>query len=164
MTGTATDAPPAMAYATDNCTLGRAMEILGERWNVVVLREVFNGIRRFDDIRQHAGIPRQVLSNRLAALVEHGLLRKVPYQVPGARVRYEYRLTEQGFALQTAMIAILRWGDAYLADPEGPPVDFVHRDCGEPVAAVVRCAAGHEVTAPRDVVSRPGPGVRHFRG
>ncbi len=157
-------APPALAYATDNCTLGRAMAILGERWNVVVLREVFNGIRRFDDIRHHTGIPRQVLSNRLAALVDHGLLRKVPYRSPGTRQRHEYRLTQQGLELQPVLVAIARWGDRYLAGPEGPPVDFVHRDCGGRVHPVLRCDEGHDLTGPRDVVSRPGPGVRPYDG
>ncbi len=72
--------PPALAWSVDNCTLGRAMAILGERWTVVVLREVFLGVRRFDDIRRHAGIPRQVLTDRLATLVAHGILRKEPYR------------------------------------------------------------------------------------
>lgn len=154
------DAPPAaLAFSTDNCTLGRAMAILGERWTVVVLREVFLGIRRFDDIRTHTGIPRQVLSNRLARLVDEGLLRKVPYQPAGSRVRHEYRLTEMGVALQPVLLAVLRWGDRYLAGPEGPPFDFFHEGCGEQVRTEVRCAAGHEVTT-REVGTRPGPGVR----
>ena len=68
----------------ENCTIGRAMEILGERWTLVVLREVFNGIRRFDDMRVRTGIPRQVLANRLATLVEQGVLRREPYREPGS--------------------------------------------------------------------------------
>lgn len=155
-----TDRPPALAYSTDNCTLGRAMAILGERWNVVVLREIFNGVRRFDDIRGHTGIPRQVLSDRLSRLVEHGLLQRVRYQEPGSRARDEYRLTPQGLDLQPALVAIARWGDRYLADPEGPPVDFVHRDCGSRVHAVLRCEDGHEIGEPREVLPQPGPGVR----
>jgi DNA-binding HxlR family transcriptional regulator len=81
--------PEALDWSVDTCTIGRAMAILGERWTIVVLREVFNGIRRFDDMRQRTGIPRQVLANRLASLVEHGLLRREPYQEPGARDRHE---------------------------------------------------------------------------
>jgi DNA-binding HxlR family transcriptional regulator len=135
------------------------MEILGERWTVVVLREVFVGIRRFDDMRVRTGIPRQVLTNRLAMLVEHGLLRREPYREPGARVREEYRLTQKGLDLYPVLVALREWGDRYLMDSDGPPLLTLHRDCGEPVHVALRCAGGHEV-APRAVVPRPGPGLR----
>ena len=105
------------------------MAILGERWTFVVLREVFNGVRRFDDMRQHTSIPRQVLTDRLALLVEHGILRKEPYKSPGERARHEYRLTDKGIDLYPVLISIAQWGDRYLADPAGPPVQFAHRDC-----------------------------------
>lgn len=165
MTSTAPAASPAaLAWSVDNCTLGRAMAILGERWTVVVLREVFLGIRRFDDIHRHAGIPRQVLTNRLTSLVEDGILRKEPYREDGARTRHEYRLTEKGLELQPILLAISHWGDRHLADPGGPPTVFVHRDCEEPVHVEVRCAAGHAVDDPRRVATRPGPGVRPFAG
>lgn len=157
--------PPALAWSVDNCTLGRAMAILGERWTVVVLREVFLGVRRFDDIRRHAGIPRQVLSNRLARLVAEGILRREPYQPEGSRVRHEYRLTDKGLELQPILLAISHWGDRHLADPGGPPTVFVHRgECEEPVHVEVRCAAGHRIEDPRQVATRPGPGVRPFEG
>lgn len=152
--------PAALAWSTENCTIGRAMEILGERWTFVVLREVFNGIRRFDDMRRHTGIPRQVLTDRLALLVDRGVLRREPYREAGQRERHEYRLTEKGFALLPALVAIGEWGDRYLADPDGPPIEFAHRDCGSRVEVHLRCADGHEVDEPRDVVGRPGPGVR----
>jgi DNA-binding HxlR family transcriptional regulator len=136
------------------------MEILGEKWTVVVLREVFLGVRRFDDLRVRTGIPRQVLTNRLSSLVEHGLLRREPYQEPGARVRHEYRLTAKGFDLYPVLIAVAEWGNRYLADPEGPPVMFVHRDCGDEVHASLHCAAGHEIGDFRQVLPRPGPGAK----
>lgn len=136
------------------------MEILGERWTVVVLREIFSGVRRFDDMRERTRIPRQVLANRLGMLVERGVLRRVPYREPGARVRAEYRLTEMGFDLYPVLVAIREWGDRYLADPEGPPVRTVHRDCGADVTARLRCGAGHPVESSREVVLRPGPGAR----
>jgi len=153
-------APAALAFSTDNCTIGRAMEILGERWTFVVLREVFNGIRRFDDMRRHTGIPRQVLTNRLALLVGQGVLRRVGYREPGQRERHEYRLTEKGFALSPVLVSIAAWGDRYLADSDGPPIEFVHRECGSPVEVRLRCAERHELDEPRAVVGRPGPGVR----
>ncbi|MGZ5400174.1 MAG: winged helix-turn-helix transcriptional regulator [Nocardioides sp.] len=156
--------PPALAYATDNCTIGRAMGVLGERWTIVVLREVFNGVRRFDDMRRHTAIPRQVLTKRLAHLVDQDILRREPYREEGQRERHEYRLTEKGFALYPVMVAVAGWGDRYFADPDGPPVEFAHRDCGSLIEVHTHCAAGHDVTDPRDVVSRPGPGVRPAEG
>ena len=113
--------PAALDYSVDNCTIGRAMGILGEKWTVVVLRDVFNGIRRFDDMRERAGIPRQVLANRLALLVEQGILRREPYREPGARLRHEYRLTDKGLDLYPVLVAVREWGDRYLADPGGLP-------------------------------------------
>ncbi len=155
--------PAALDFSTDNCTVGRAMSILGERWTFVVLREVFNGVRRFEDMRRHTGMPRQVLTDRLALLVEHGILRKVPYQAPGERVRHEYRLTDKGFDLYPVLVAVAQWGDSYLADPEGAPVEFAHRDCGAAVHVAVVCGEGHQVSDRRMVVPRPGPGARPAR-
>jgi DNA-binding HxlR family transcriptional regulator len=152
--------PTALAWSIDTCTIGRAMAILGERWTLVVLREVFNGVRRFDDMRERTGIPRQVLATRLASLVEHGLLRREPYREPGARVRHEYRLTRKGFDLYPVLIAVAEWGNRYLAEPEGPPLEFVHRDCAAPVHLEIHCADGHRVAENRDVLPQPGPGAR----
>jgi len=143
-----------------NCTVGRAMAVLGERWTFVVLREVFNGVRRFEEMREHTDIPRQVLTNRLALLLDEDILRHVPYQDPGSRVRYEYRLTDKGFDLYPVLVAILNWGDKYLADPEGSPVQIVHRDCANPVRVQLSCSDGHVIDKPRDLVPRPGPGAR----
>jgi len=155
-------APPALAWSTENCTVGRTMAILGERWTFVVLREVFNGVRRFADISRHSGIPRQVLSNRLALLVEQGILRREPYQDPGERARHEYRLTEKGFHLYPVLVAVAAWGDRYVVDPGGAPVEFAHRDCGAQVHVVLECQDGHRLEQPRDVVTRVGPGAQPF--
>ncbi|MFG1894456.1 winged helix-turn-helix transcriptional regulator [Micromonospora zamorensis] len=152
--------PAALDWSVDNCTIARAMEILGERWTLVVLREVFTGVRRFDDMRVRTGIPRQVLTNRLATLVEQGVLRREPYREPGSRLRHEYRLTEKGLDLWPVLVAVLGWGDRYLAGPEGPPLSVTHRDCGAPVRVDLRCAEGHDVDQPRDLAPRPGPGAR----
>lgn len=152
--------PPALDWSVDNCTIARAMGVLGERWTFVVLREVFNGVRRFDQMRDHSGIPRQVLTNRLAMLVDEDVLRRVPYRDPGERERHEYRLTEKGFDLYPVLVAIWSWGNKYLADPEGSPLELSHRDCGAPVATHLRCAHDHAIDSPRDVVTGPGPGAR----
>jgi DNA-binding HxlR family transcriptional regulator len=149
-----------LQWSAENCTVGRALAVLGEKWSFVILREVFLGIRRFDDLRVRTGISRQVLTGRLGTLVEHGILRRVPYREPGARQRHEYRLTDKGFDLYPVLLALREWGDRYLADAEGGPLSVVHKDCGEPVTLVARCDAGHEVDKPRDLVPRPGPGAR----
>jgi DNA-binding HxlR family transcriptional regulator len=151
--------PRALDWSVDNCTIGRAMSVLGERWTMVVLREVFNGIFRFDDMRVRTNIPRQVLTNRLALLVDNGVLRRVPYREPGSRAREEYRLTEKGFDLYPLLVAVREWGDRYLADPGGPPAQTVHRGCGAEVHATLMCEEGHVGVPPRDVVPRPGPGA-----
>lgn len=135
------------------------MAILGERWTVVVLREVFMGVRRFAEITERSGIPRQVLSDRLTMLVDEGILRRVPYQERGSRMREEYRLTDKGFDLYPVLIAAKEWGDRYLADPEGAPVLTVHRDCGEEVGISLECGSGHPIESLREIVPRPGPGA-----
>ncbi|GAA4379210.1 helix-turn-helix domain-containing protein [Nocardioides caricicola] len=156
-----TTAPnPALAWSTENCTVERAMTVLGERWVLVVLREVFNGVRRFEDIRTHGGVPRQVLSDRLALLVEHDILARVPYRPEGQRERHEYRLTPKGFDLYPVFVAIADWGAKYVADPEGPPVEVAHRGCGAVVHAELVCEDGHRIPGRRDVAPRPGPGVK----
>lgn len=152
--------PAALEWSTDNCAVGRTMAILGERWTFVVLREIFMAVRRFDDIRSHTDIPRQVLTNRLSLLVTQGILRRVPYQEPGARPRHEYRLTEKGFDLYPVLVAVWQWGDRYLADPEGSPIEMAHRECGAPVSVQLSCSDGHVIDKPRDVTPRLGPSAK----
>ena len=147
-------------YDTANCAIGAAVEVLGERPTFLVLREAFNGIRRFDDMQRRTGMPRQVLSQRLARLVAQGMLRKVPYRESGQRSRYEYRLTDKGLDLYPVLVALMEWGDRYSPDPAGPPVMLRHRDCGEPVRLQLSCAAGHALSSARDVTPVPGPGAR----
>jgi DNA-binding HxlR family transcriptional regulator len=161
-----TAAPPgsALDWSVDNCTIARTLAVLGEKWTFIVLRDVFLGVRRFDDFIEHTGIPRQVLTNRLAMLVEHGLLRREAYQEPGERVRYEYRLTTKGIDAYPILVALREWGDRYEAEPAGPPLLTVHRDCGASVSVHLRCADGHELATPREVVPRPGPSARRRGG
>ena len=157
-----TATPPALAWSTDNCQVARAMAVLGEKGSMIVLREVFNGVRRFSDMQRHSGLPKQVLSNRLALLVEHDVLRRIPYRDEGARERHEYRLTEKGFELYPVLAALSAWGTRWYADPDGAPVVFAHRGCGAEVAVTMECSEGHRIDEPRDVATRPGPGVRPF--
>jgi DNA-binding HxlR family transcriptional regulator len=152
--------PEALDWSIDNCTVQRALAVLGDRWSFVVLREVFNGIRRFADMRTRTTIPRQVLSDRLARLVDEGLLRREPYREDGQRARLEYRLTPKGLDLYPVLVALNAWGSAYYADAAGSPLRFEHRGCGADVHAVLRCESGHDVDDPRAVVPAPGPGAR----
>lgn len=152
--------PWVLDYDTQNCTIGAALDIVGEKWTFLVLREAFNGVRRFDDIRRRISAPRQILSDRLNRLVGDDLLRRVPYQEPGQRARSEYRLTEKGLELFPVIVSLLEWGNKYAASPEGPVVELTHRDCGAPVRLQLACAEGHAVASAREVTPIPGPGAR----
>ena len=147
-------------YDTTNCAIGAAVGILGERSTFLVLREAFNGVRRFDDMQHRTGMPRQVLSQRLTRLVTEGLLRKVPYRQAGQRSRDEYRLTDKGLDLYPVLVALMEWGDRYESGADGPPVLLRHRDCGEPVRLQLTCAAGHVLESAREVTPVPGPAAR----
>ncbi len=159
-TTSTTPAPPALDWSTDNCQVARTMAVLGERATIEVLREVVNGVRRFDDMQRHSGVARQVLSKRLALLVDEGILRRVPYQPEGGRVRHEYRPTAKGFDLYPILTAMADWGARYAAGPEGPAVQIEHRGCGSRVHAVLECEESHRVTDMREVSPAPGPGAR----
>src|ERR1700685_2180343 len=120
--------PWALDYDTQNCTIGAALGIIGEKWTFLVLREVFNGVRRFADMQRRTQAPRQVLSDRLGTLVDEGILRKVPYQEAGQRARSEYRLTEKGIDLFLLVAALLEWGNKHAVTSAGPLVTLQHRD------------------------------------
>jgi DNA-binding HxlR family transcriptional regulator len=147
-------------YDSANCAIGATVGLIGERPTFLVLREAFNGVRRFADMQRRTGMPRQILSDRLARLVGEGLLRKVPYQESGQRSRYEYRLTEKGLDLYPVLVALMEWGDRYAVGPVGPQVLLRHRDCGEPVQLRMSCQAGHVLESAREVTPVPGPGAR----
>src|SRR5205823_15056960 len=154
--------PWILDYDGANCTIGAAVRIIGEKWTFLVLREAFNGVRRFDDMHRRTQAPRQVLSDRLARLVDAGLLRKAPYRERGQRSRHEYRLTDKGMDLYPVLVALMDWGDKYALGPAGPQVLLRHRDCGAPVQQQLTCAAGHTLDSARDVTPVPGPGARRI--
>src|SRR5260370_32517068 len=147
-------------YDSANCAIGATVGLGGGARRFLVLREAFNGVRRFADMQRRTGMPRQVLSDRLARLVEEGLLRKVPYQESGQRVRYEYRLTGKGLDLYPVLVALMEWGDRHAVRAAGPQVLLEHRDCGEPVQLQLACRAGHVLGSAREVTPVPGPGAR----
>jgi DNA-binding HxlR family transcriptional regulator len=147
------------SWSADNCSVKRTLEIVGEKWTFLVLREAFYGARRFEQFHEGVGCARNVLTDRLATLVEHGLMQRQPYREPGVRQRDEYRLTEKGVDLFPAIVALMQWGDRWVADAAGPPVELSHRDCGKAVRVVLQCEDGHAELAARDIAPAPGPGA-----
>lgn len=146
-----------LEMSTENCTVQRTLDLVGEKWTLLILRDAFNGVRRFDDFRRHVGVSEAVLADRLRKLVAAGILRTVPYQEQGSRTRQEYRLTRTGRDLWPVLVALRQWGEAHLADPEGPVLDIRHSDCGAPVRVVVECADERTALSPAEVTIAPGP-------
>lgn len=144
-------------YDNQVCSIARALEVLGERWTLLVLRDAFRRVRRFEDFQRNLGVARNVLTDRLHRLVEEGILERVPYQERPAR--FEYRLTEKGLALWPIMITMLQWGDRFYPQAEGPPVVVHHRDCGGEIDGHLRCAKCRADLGPRDAQAEPGPGA-----
>jgi len=149
-------------YESRTCSVARTMEVLGDRWTVLVLRDVFNGVHRFDDLQRHIGIARDVLAKRLAALVREGVLERVEYQEPGARRRLEYQLTPAGRDLGPVLLTLIKWGDTYRGDGSGPPAVVAHQECGAPVHLVAECDKGHRLESASHVRIEPGPGARRL--
>jgi DNA-binding HxlR family transcriptional regulator len=135
------------------CSVARTLDVLGDTWSILVLREVFLGAHRFDPIQAHLGIARNVLAARLKRLVEHGVLEKRQYQAHPPR--FEYHLTRKGLDLQPVLIGLMQWGDRHVADAAGGgPVVLEHRACGHPVRAVTMCEACGEPVSPRQTTAR----------
>lgn len=141
-------------FDTAGCSIQKTLDVIGEKWTVLILREAFNGVRRFDQMRDHVGVSDPMLTDRLRKLVAAGVLETRPYREEGQRERREYLLSDKGRDLYPVMISLLRWGDAHCAGTEEPPLEVLHRDCGEPVRAVVECDAGHAISSPRESVTR----------
>jgi DNA-binding HxlR family transcriptional regulator len=142
-------------YESQNCAIARALEIIGERWTVLVVRDALLGIRRFEDFQARLGVSRAVLSDRLGQLVEHGVMERVRYQQRPDR--YEYVLTERGQALWPAISALSQWGTTFMEN--GSPRQFRHHGCGGSVRAAVHCEeCGAELTA-SEIVTFPTPGA-----
>ncbi|MGX1805449.1 winged helix-turn-helix transcriptional regulator [Nocardia sp. NPDC055321] len=146
------------------CSVANALEVVGEQWALLALREIFLGVRRFDAIQAATGAPRAVLVRRLNTLVEAGVLERRDYREPGARTRQEYRLTEAGRELQPVLTALMQWGDRHLAGPAGPPLAITHTDCGAPVRATLCCEHGHQLAdSGHELTATPLPPQRNTR-
>ncbi|WP_200207058.1 winged helix-turn-helix transcriptional regulator [Micromonospora coerulea] len=146
------------SWQNSNCSIARAVEVVGNRSTLLLLREASFGTRRFDDFARRVGISEPVAAARLKQLVADGLLERRPYREPGQRTRDEYQLTRKGQELLPALTALRQWGDAWAADDAGPSVRVEHQDCGAAVHARLRCDAGHDVP-PAEIDVRPGPGL-----
>lgn len=136
-----------------NCSVAQCLEVVGEWWTMLIVREAVIGVARFDDFQSRLGIARNVLTQRLDHLVGHGILIRVPYQEHPPR--HEYRLTEKGRDLWPVLIAMRQWGDRWMA-PEGPPIQMIHKGCGNLATAVLTCSACGEPVRAGDM--RPFPG------
>ncbi len=145
------------AFADLNCSIARPLSFLGERWSILVLRDLFLGRRRFDEIQESLGVATNVLSQRLATLVDEGIVERRPYSEHPER--FEYRLTKKGRDLQPVLLALLSWGDRYTTDAAGAPLETVHEDCGKPFHMVPTCSECGGVVEPANVHSHPGPGA-----
>ncbi len=139
------------------CSLARTLSIIGDRWTLLILRDCFLRVRRFEAFQARLGIGRPILADRLAKLVTAGILDKVPYQA--RPVRYEYRLTAKGLDLHPIILSLVHFGDERLAGEAGRPVLHRHLRCGQLFDPVMVCSACGEPLAPRDVEALPGPGA-----
>jgi DNA-binding HxlR family transcriptional regulator len=144
------------AYPGQACSIAKSLEVIGERWSLLIVRDVMNGNRRFGEMQESLGIARNVLSARLQRLIEEDILERRAYQQSPAR--YEYFLTEKGLDLWPALIALLGWGDRHSAGPEGPPKLIVHKVCGGAVSDRGVCESCGQVLHARDAIQVPGPG------
>ncbi|MGW4353001.1 winged helix-turn-helix transcriptional regulator [Nocardia sp. NPDC004582] len=139
-----------------NCSIAQCLEVVGEWWTLLIVRDALFGVTRFDDFRSRLGIARNVLTQRLEHLVEQGVLEKTPYQ--DNPVRYDYRLTGKGRALWTILAAMRQWGDEWAA-PDGPPIEAVHTGCGHTMTVQPACSECGAPVASKDLRLRLGPGA-----
>ncbi len=141
-------------FAAMDCSIARTLDVVGERWTMLILRDAFYGIRRFDDFQRNLGIARNVLADRLAKLVDRGVLRKEQYEERPPR--HEYRLTEKGRDLFRVLLAMAHWGDRW--ESEGDPlVTVTHHDCGEQIDVQPACSHCGGTLTPWNVTVEPMP-------
>jgi DNA-binding HxlR family transcriptional regulator len=143
-------------FARWPCSIARAVDLLGDWWTPLVLREAYYGVRRFDEFQRMLGIGRNVLTQRLNRLVEEGLLERVPYEE--RPLRHEYVLTEKGRDFFPVLMAMTTWGDRWLSEDAGPPVTLHHRTCGHATQPEVVCSECKEPLRLEDVRASLGPG------
>jgi DNA-binding HxlR family transcriptional regulator len=141
----------------DVCSVAQSLEVIGERWTILILREAFLGTRRFDDFHHNLGCARNLLTARLRKLEAHGILDRRRYQ--DRPPRFEYRLTDKGVDLYPALIALMAWGDRYLAAERGPAIVLEHTTCGHTTTPEFVCPRCGDRVHARDMTARIGPGA-----
>jgi len=146
-----------VSFAEMNCSIAQTLEIIGEWWTPLILRDCFLGVRRFDDFVQRLGISRNVLAARLDTLVDNGILERRTYDA--GRERHDYVLTDKGIALWPVLTAIRQWGDEWLLGEENAPMRLEHKTCGHITHAVPACEVCGERLDARSVRGVPGPGA-----
>lgn len=146
--------------ADQPCSLARTLAIVGDRWTMMILREAFVGVRRFEQFQDRLGLSKALLSERLKGLVDDGVLERRPYQ--DRPERFEYRLTPKGLDLYPVLMAMVAWGNKYEAGDKGPPLLHHHKTCGHDFAAVMTCSECGEPLDAREVSVRPGPGFEEL--
>jgi DNA-binding HxlR family transcriptional regulator len=139
-------------FDPEACSVARTVDVLGDTWSLLVLRELFLGVHRFDQIQAHLGIARNVLAARLKRVVDHGVVQKRQYH--DHPPRYEYLLTRKGVDLQPVLVALMQWGDRYVADAPGGPLVLEHRGHGHTLRLVTLCEVCNEPISPRETVAR----------
>ncbi|MFE3226462.1 winged helix-turn-helix transcriptional regulator [Nocardia sp. NPDC059228] len=139
-----------------NCSIAQCLEVVGEWWTLLIVRDALFGITRFDDFRSRLGIARNVLTQRLEHLVAQGILDKTPYQ--DNPVRYDYLLTDKGRSLWTILAAMRQWGDEWAA-PDGPPIESVHKSCGHVMTVHPVCSECGDHLTVKDLRAKLGPGA-----
>jgi DNA-binding HxlR family transcriptional regulator len=143
-------------YDNQFCSIARTLEVIGDRWTLLVIRDAFLGVRRFEDFQKSLGVARNVLTDRLNRLVDEGILRRNLYQERPER--HEYRLTRKGVELWPAMMTMMKWGDRYLY-PEGHPRLVLHKDCGGEIDERLHCSKCGAELGPTDVYVEAGAGA-----
>ena len=138
------------------CSIARTLDVIGEPWTPLILRDVWVGMTRFDQLQADLGISRKVLTERLGHLVDEGVLKRRPYD---KRPRYEYQLTAKGVELIDLLMVMVRWGDKWLAGKAGPPVLYRHHACGKISSVDLRCSFCGEPMHAVDIDLLPGPGA-----
>jgi len=139
------------------CSVARALEVIGERWSLLIIRDALRGVSRFEEFQRSLGLARNVLTARLDHLVGEGVLARKPYGTTGSRMEYE--LTEKGRELGTVVIGLSNWGDRHYPNPSGPPRRFEHAECGSAVEAALICTREHQRVEDRRLRIVAGPGL-----
>lgn len=146
----------------DICSVSRSLSVIGDRWSLLIIRSAFLGTRRFSDFQAEIGVTKHRLSDRLSKLVENGVFKKVAYQ--DNPPRFEYRLTEKGIDLYPVIMTLVQWGDKWMDNDAGKPIEHIHKNCGHITTAKLVCSHCSDELDPRQTDVQPGPALKAVIG